>query len=174
LTPVRLSEKYVTNAWSFGSIFKRFKFIKTTTMKLLLLLLIVATSSNVYSQERNVSTKDLPVRNGIITTEISDGVFIASHNDSCFASEDGIITAKFRLPDEEAILVKKSNGTYVTYSNLSLTSVSRGDVVRKGTFIGLLKKDNDNFKLRYIVTNGKGTPLTQAGHVTYLSQNTSL
>ena len=143
-------------------------------MKLLFLSLMVAVSSNLYSQQGNVSTKELPVRNGIITPEANDGIIIASSNDSCFASEDGIITSKFKLPNEEAILVKRANGTYVTYSNLYLTSVARSEVVRKGTFIGLLNKSNEHFKLRYIITNAKGKPLTQVGHLNYLSQNTSL
>jgi murein DD-endopeptidase MepM/ murein hydrolase activator NlpD len=143
-------------------------------MKLLFLSLIIAASSNIYSQERSISTKEFPVRNGIVTTDAGEGVFITSSNDSCFASEDGLITAKFKLPGEEAILVKKSSGTYVTYSNLGSTSVSRGDVIRKGTFIGLLKQGNSDFKLRYIVTNAKGKPFTQAGHITYLSQSVSL
>jgi hypothetical protein len=143
-------------------------------MRVLLLSLCIAAAANVYSQQAKTNTIQLPLRQGVVTGKSAHGVSITSSNDSCFASEDGIISSIADLGDNRTIIIKTSSGTFATYSNLYSASLTRGTVVEKGTFIGRVKKDMNDFKLAFILLNNKGELLTEQSHLDYLSKNASL
>lgn len=101
-----------------------------------------------------------------------DGLLITSKSDSCFATEDGVVTSTFNMGGEYATLIKTPGKLFVTYSHLSKVAIKRGDKIKKGSFIGLLgKQDEDNFELLYMLVGEKGHPLTREKHLAYIQSN---
>ncbi len=147
-------------------------------MRTILSLLFVFVVSDASSQEVKMQ---LPVQNGSITPVMevegrlinkTGGLLITSKNDSCFVTEDGIVTSTFNLGQEYATLIKTTGKLFVTYSHLSKVAIKRGDKVKKGSFIGLLgKQDEDNFELLYMLVDEKGYPLTREKHLEYIQSN---
>lgn len=150
--------------------------MKTTVLGIFLLI-----ATAVFGQK---SEMQLPVRDGKIVkgTEPAslhlskiDGVIITSKNDSCFSTEDGIVTTTFNLQGEYAAIIKTLDNRFVTYSNLAKITISRNSAVKKGTFIGLLKFEEEikGFGLRYMLLDKQGKMLAHEKHVSYLESNSS-
>jgi hypothetical protein len=147
-------------------------------MKLLIASFLLVASINVQSQETIYA--ELPVRNGFILPNefpkfksSESSLRIASKNDSCFATEDGIISTTFKLENEHALLLKTPENKYIVYSNLMNKAVDRKTVVRKGTFLGLLKQEKEYYTLVFMLSDSTGKPFSTDEHRTYLGLNAS-
>jgi hypothetical protein len=147
-------------------------------MKLLIAFLFVFASVNVHSQE--ILYSQLPVRNGfLVQNEFpklksdDNSLRIASKNDSCFATEDGTISNVFKLGDVYALLLKNSENNFIVFSNLVSKAVDRHTALKKGAFLGLLKKEKEYFTLNLMISDLAGKPLSKDEHRSYVGLNTS-
>ena len=153
-------------------------------MKPILFSLFYLMASNIYGQEVEMQLSQLPVKNGLIYKDPGhitglvikqEGVFVRANNDSCFATEDGLITSTFNLGSSGyAIIIMPTDDRYVTYSNLVEIAVKRGEKIKRGMFIGLLKEKNKQYQLLYMLSNNSGNVLPHEKHLEYLKSNAGM
>lgn len=118
-----------------------------------ILLLILFQPEALFAQKiiDSVSVCEYPVRAGVIYltekgTGIScgePGVAILTNTDSVFCAGNGLIIGIHSYGDGCAIIIRTEKDDYVSYSNLKTSGLCRGDVVQKGTFVGLAGSSDD-------------------------------
>ncbi|WP_153799121.1 hypothetical protein [Foetidibacter luteolus] len=153
-------------------------------MRLTILLAAVLISSISFGQKKfSFQVTGLPVRQGIIYKPVTklDGNIVAPVNgaqietgqDSCFSLTDGEVTAVFDLGDEYACVVRYANNMRMTYAGLKDVDgeISRGQLIRKGTFIGLLNKQEKVGSLTFMLTNQKGANLAFDKIIAFIKKN---
>jgi hypothetical protein len=132
------------------------------------------------AQEIDLSIEKLPLINGVIYKPPKrysyclgnrrDGVLIASQNDSCFATTEGVVISNLDLGEEFATIVSTFDKKYITYAGLKELAMQKGDTVKKSSLVGLVKPIDSSFELVYIICNKTGKYLSYQEHLKYLRQ----
>lgn len=68
------------------------------------------------------------------------GVSILTENDSVFHHEKGNVVGIHFYMDVFAIVIRNEKNEFFSYSNLKASTVCKGEIVQKGTFLGLTGK----------------------------------
>lgn len=153
-------------------------------MKPLFFSLFILMASNIYSQEVEMQLSRFPVKNGLIYKDPGhinglvikqEGVLVSANNDSCFATEDGVVRSTFNLGSSGyAILIMPTDDRFITYSNFIEIAVKRGEKIKRGMFIGLLKEKNKQYQLLYMLSNNSGNVLPREKHLAYLKSDAAM
>jgi hypothetical protein len=146
-------------------------YIWNIIMKILYSLLVgfLSFCANAQNGKLLLDVKGLPVRDGKIyqiqhkgvgyclRTEI-DGIEISSKTDSVFSVIDGTIRAVFGIDGDTVVMVMNNKASlFFTFFSIRNVSIKKGDGIKKGDFIGLLKPDDDNLpNLRFMISDNKG------------------
>lgn len=101
------------------------------------------------------------------------GVTIITLNDSIFHNKKGkVVGLHFwgnDINDKVAIIIRNEEDEFYSYSNLKVSNVCRGDIVQKGTFLGLAgTSDVGNQKQLNFMIYKKGKGLSFKKTVEYL------
>jgi hypothetical protein len=120
---------------------------------ILLFLLFQIDHVSLFAQKiiDSIRVCEYPVREGIIYlieqgTALrcgEPGVAILTNSDSVFCEGNGLIIGIHSYNDGCAITIRTEKDDYVSYSNLKTSGLGRGDVVQKGTFLGLAGISDD-------------------------------
>ena len=131
-------------------------------------------SSEIFSQNVERVFESLPLRNGKVYELPSnlhgcytESLTIFSNNDSCFASEDGEVVVildlggggRYDNTSEFAVIMKLKNNNFVTYLHFMSLIHNRGDIVKRGDYLGKLLPTgyDENFELLYLISNNNGS-----------------
>ena len=148
---------------------------------ILVFLLFSSISWGCFSQERSdtVYVHNFPVKEGVIINhdyslgkDRMGGVYVLANSDSVFHFSNGIVSSVFSIEDARVVLIKNSNGYFITYANLKESNLKKGDSVSKGTFIGTVLKDYDDekFELVFVILKSEGRTYSFDKTVKYLKQ----
>lgn len=74
-----------------------------------------------------------------VTPELTDITVIFSQPEPVNSLTSGKVVSVFELSELKFVLIKHSNGDYITYGNLRNVRVKKGDMVSNGTVLGLPK-----------------------------------
>jgi hypothetical protein len=129
-----------------------------------------------------------PVREGVIYQYDTNpwrglcgqeqGVSILTKNDSVFHIGEGkIIGIHFSGNDEGAyaVIIRSEKDEFISYSNLKSVILCKGDIVKKGTFLGLTGSgDEGNCRqINFMLFNKKNIKLSFKREVEYIRCNIS-
>lgn len=122
---------------------------------ILLVVLFQITHATLFAQKIIDSIKicEYPVREGTVYQYEANpgrslcgweqGVSILTIYDSVFHVGRGEVIGIHFYGDGCAIIIRSDKDEYVSYSNLTMINLCKGDVVQKGTFLGLAGKDDE-------------------------------
>jgi hypothetical protein len=74
-------------------------------------------------------------------------VFVKSKSDSVFQTENGVVTGVYNLgADEMCVAVRQAQGLTFIYGNLKFVAFKKGDLLKKGDFVGLMPYNAEEMK----------------------------
>jgi hypothetical protein len=119
-------------------------------MRTVFLFLLITISSFVSAQNilDSIQLYEYPVKQGVIYKyELKSNpaqvcanslsiVCIVTHNDSVFHFEEGKVVSVFTIDDSYSIIIRNKKNEFITYSNLQMVALKKGDNVKRGMCVG--------------------------------------
>jgi hypothetical protein len=126
-------------------------------MRTVLLFLLIITTSVVSAQNilDSIKVYEYPVKKGVIYKYEQKSspeqvcanslsiVSVVTHNDSVYHFEEGKVVSIFTIDDSYSIIIKNKKNEFITYSNLQMVSLKKGDFVKRGMCVGTTSECND-------------------------------
>lgn len=76
--------------------------------------------------------------------ESNPGISLEADTDSIFHFRAGKVMNVFRLSDEAmAVVIEEMPGEYIIYSNIRTANLKKGDLLKRGDFVGLMSKEGN-------------------------------
>ncbi|QEC67054.1 hypothetical protein FRZ67_07040 [Panacibacter ginsenosidivorans] len=110
--------------------------------------------------------KELPMKNAkAFKTKHPDGaivdyfpgLYFISKSDSVFSIHDGKINAILELEENHvSVVTVESDSIYYSYHDLNISDLKKGDPIKKGSLIGLAKKEDEKFRLLFVIAYNTG------------------
>ncbi len=159
-------------------------------MKTVLLYLFVFVSGAVSAQNvlDSIQLTEFPVRKGVIykyeyksnTAPVYAStlsiVGVVTEEDSVFHFEDGKVSAVFVIDNMYSVVISNQKAELITYSNLSATSLKKGDEVFRGDCVGTTASAYDETSERKqvdILVLQKNKRIPYAKTIQYIRYNMS-
>jgi hypothetical protein len=126
-------------------------------MRTVLLFLLIITTSVVSAQNilDSIKVYEYPVKKGVIyryehksspeqvCANSLSIVSVVTQNDSVFHFEEGNVVSIFTIDDSYSIIIKNKKNEFITYSNLGMVALKKGDHVKRGMCVGTTAECND-------------------------------
>jgi hypothetical protein len=126
-------------------------------MRTVLLFLLITASSVVSAQNilDSIKVYEYPVKKGVIYKYEQKSspaqvcanslsiVSVVTKNDSVYHFEEGNVVRIFPVDDSYCVVIKNKKNEFITYSNLDVVSLKKGDHVKRGMCVGTMAECSD-------------------------------
>ena len=128
--------------------------MRTVFLSLLLMGSAVLSAQNVLD---SIQLYEYPVKQGVIYKYEYDCnssticapslsiVSVVTPNDSVFHFEDGKVAGVFTLDGFYTVTIRNAKEEFITYSNLKSSSLKKGDLVIKGSYLGTAAQSDEAY-----------------------------